>query len=76
MNKLKEAFVTLHEMAVAKAYEPRVVTVAVKLPSGAIEVITNTEDTLNKMTYYMSAYDDEFKLKTNADIQIVGCMVV
>lgn len=54
----------------------RVLTVAVKLPSGAIEVITNMEDTAEKVLYYTDKYDDDFRLKANPAIQIVGCMVV
>lgn len=55
---------------------PRVLTVAVKLPSGAIEVITNTEDTGSKALYYLKAYDDDFKLMNNNEVQIVGYMIV
>jgi hypothetical protein len=54
----------------------KVISVAVKLPSGAVEVITNHEDLLNKARYYVDNYDDDFRLKHNKDIQIVGFMVV
>jgi hypothetical protein len=54
----------------------KVISVAVKLPSGAVEVITNHEDLLNKARYYVDNYDDNFCLKHNKDIQIVGFMVV
>lgn len=56
--------------------EIKVITVAVKLESGAIEVITNTEDTFNKAHYYAEKYDNDFKLKSNPNIQIVGFMIV
>lgn len=55
---------------------PKVITVAVKLPYGAIEIITNTEHTIEKVVYYTDKYDDDFRLKANPQIQIVGCMVV
>lgn len=54
----------------------RVVTVAVQLPSFAIETITNTMGTQEKVNYYMEAYDDNFKLKNNPAIEIVGYMLV
>lgn len=55
---------------------PQIISVAVKLPSGAIEVITNTQETASKVDYYTNTYDDEFKLKHNKAIQIVGYMIV
>lgn len=69
---LKEQF--LHE--VKRIGTPEIITVAVKLPNGAIEVITNTKETVSKALYYETAYDDDFKLKNNKEIQIVGAMVV
>lgn len=53
-----------------------VVVVAVKLPIGAIEIITNTQMLGEKLTYYIHAYDDDFRLKTNPAIQIVEYMIV
>lgn len=51
---------------------PSVLVTAVKLPTGAIEVITNHQNLEEKSEYLFSAYDDEFRLKTNSDVQIVG----
>lgn len=69
---LKEKFA--NELSMIK--EPKVITVAVKLPSGAIEVITNTQDTVTKANYYLYNYDHDFRLKHNPEIQIVGFMLV
>ncbi|PFZ02347.1 hypothetical protein COL75_16700 [Bacillus wiedmannii] len=55
---------------------PKIISVAVKLPSGAIEVITNTQETKSKAEYYLNIYNEEFQLKHNTDIQIVGYMIV
>jgi hypothetical protein len=69
----------LKQQFVARCTEvktPKIITVAVKLPSGAIEVITNTEDTVTKALYYTDTYDENFCLKHNKEIQIVGFMVV
>lgn len=49
---------------------------AVKLPTGAIEVITNTALIPTKVDYYKNAYNEEFRLKTNSNVQIVGFMFV
>jgi hypothetical protein len=54
----------------------KVLTVAVRLPNGAIEVITNTSEIPSKIGYYLNAYDKDFKLKANPQIQIVGYMLV
>jgi hypothetical protein len=54
----------------------KVLTVAVRLPTGAIEVITNTSEIPSKIDYYLNAYDSDFKLKANPQVQIVGYMLV
>lgn len=56
--------------------QKRVLVMAVQLPSGAIEVITNTEDLDSKANYYINAYDLEFHLKANPAVKVVGFMVV
>jgi hypothetical protein len=56
--------------------KPKVLVTAVKLPTNAIEIITNTDNLEEKINYLTSAYDDEFKLKTNPRVQIVGFMLI
>jgi hypothetical protein len=53
-----------------------VLVTAVKLPTGAVEVITNTQNIESKIDYLKTAYDDDFKLNNNKDVQIVGFMLV
>jgi hypothetical protein len=55
---------------------PKIIAVAVKRPSGAIETIVNTEETLEKVEYYKNTYDENFCLINNKGIKIVGFMVV
>ena len=50
--------------------------IAVRLPNGAIELITNTYNLTEKLDYYMNAYDDDLFLKANPEIRIVNWMVV
>lgn len=54
----------------------RVLTTAVELPSGAIEIATNTEELQSKIDYILSAYDKEFRLKANPNVKLVGYMIV
>lgn len=55
---------------------PKCIVVAVQLPTGAIEVITNSEEVDTWIDYYLNAYDKEFKLKNNPGVQIVSFMIV
>jgi hypothetical protein len=50
--------------------------VAIMLPSGAKEIIINTEHIIEKMDYYMNAYDDELQLKANFKVRILNYMFV
>jgi len=64
-------------MAVAETIEePKVLVVAVELPTGAIELITNTSNIDSKLEYYTTMYDDEFRLLTNPKVRVVGAMIV
>jgi hypothetical protein len=78
MNSIKEKFVeeVKNIKTVDVGSELNYLVVAIKLPTGAIELITNTECLGNKIHYYMNAYDENFKLKTNESIEIVGFMMV
>lgn len=70
---------TLKEQLLAVAEtieEPKVLVVAVELPTGAIEIITNTSNIDSKLEYYTTMYDDEFRLLTNPKVRIVGTMIV
>lgn len=50
--------------------------IAVKLPTGATEIIINTENIDSKYNYYLDAYDDNMCLKNNKDVHIVGMLCV
>ena len=70
---------TLKEQLLAVAEtieEPKALVVAVELPTGAIELITNTSNIDSKLEYYTTMYDDEFRLLTNPKVRIVGAMIV
>ena len=47
-----------------------------KLKSGAKEIIVNNECIEEKCNYYLTAYDENFQLKSCPDIQIIGIMLV
>ena len=70
---------TLKEQLIAVAEtikEPKVLVVAVQLPTGAIEIITNTTNIDAKLEYYTTMYDDEFKLRANPKVKVIGAMIV
>lgn len=70
----KQAFLAKVQSIVS--HSMRLIVLAVQLPNGAIEVITNTSGFADKVDYLVSAYDDDFRLKANPQVQIVGWMVV
>jgi hypothetical protein len=53
-----------------------ILVVAVHLPTGATEIITNHYEVESKMEYYLDKYDNEFRLKANPNVKITGFMLV
>lgn len=45
--------------------------IAVKLPSGATELIVNSEKIDSKIEYYNLAYTEKLELASNNDIKII-----
>lgn len=72
-QQLKNRFI---QEAKEKRETAELLIAAVKLPTGAVEVITNTAQIPTKADYYANAYDEEFKLKTNPEVQIIGFMII
>ena len=54
---------------------PKLIVVAVQLPSGAIEVISNHEDLEGKYFYYLETYDKDMVMVKNPNIRIVGWII-
>lgn len=50
--------------------------VAVKLPTGAIEIIINSDNITGKYQYYLDAYDNLMRLRNNPDVRVVGVLFV
>jgi hypothetical protein len=55
-------------------FDDCVLITVVQVPTGAKEVIVNHEYIAEKVDYYMKAYDEQFRLKTNSDVRIIGIM--
>ena len=73
-HSLKQKFV--YESAIPTGLETfRILVVLIKQPTGAIEVITNTEHLDQKIEYYLEHYDDEFRSKHNRNVQIIDYMM-
>jgi len=57
-------------------FKPTYMVTAVKLPTGAIELAVNTSNIEEKIDYIFDAYDEDMKLKTNPEIQMMNLMIV
>lgn len=54
----------------------KLIVVAVQLPSGAVEIITNYEDLEDKYMYYLETYDENMIMYKNENIRIIDWMIV
>ena len=61
---------------VTPGFKPSYMVTAVKLPTGAIELATNTSNIEAKIDYILEAYDDDMKLKTNPEVEMLNLMIV
>jgi len=59
-----------------KQVRVRAIVVAIQLPSGAIEIITNYEDLENKYMYYLETYNENMVMYKNENIRIISWMVI
>ena len=64
------------EMDIEGLETPTYFVYVVKLPNGAIELITNTQKIMEKINYILSAYDDDMLLKTNSNVEIINWLIV
>lgn len=55
---------------------PTHLVVAVQLPTGAIEITTNSDRLREKIQYIAETYDGDFQMKHNYEVKIVGYMLV
>ena len=72
MENKKMKFLREFKQAISEGKTKYVV--AVKLPTGATEIIINTELIETKMEYCDLAYDNDLKLLNCRDIELVGYM--
>ena len=59
-----------------KQIRVRAIVVAIQLPSGAVEIITNYEDLENKYMYYLETYNENMVMYKNENIRIISWMVI
>lgn len=59
-----------------KQFVPQYLITATKLPTGAIEIATNTQNIAEKIDYILEAYDGDMCLKTNREICMKNIMIV
>lgn len=72
----KQEFMKEYSNSLKRFGEISKMVVAIKLPTGATELIINTENIHSKYEYYLSAYDDDMCLSNNKDVEIVGLLCV
>lgn len=72
MNDVRQKFLEAAE----KVEEPFVLVTVGVLLSGAHEVISNQQKLPEKIEYLKAAYDDDFRLKANPAIRIVGVILI
>lgn len=53
-----------------------VLVIAVMLPTGAIEIITNYQHINSKIRYILDNYDEHLQLKANNDIKILDFIIL
>lgn len=79
MNNL---FVTKQEIRDRVAYldsgmiPMSLIVTVVLLPSGAKEVITNSQRLDEKIKYLMEAYDENLHLRSCPEIQLLDCIIL
>lgn len=56
--------------------EFRALIAVIQLPTGAVEVITNTTNISDKVDYYLNSYGEDMRLKTCPDVKIIGLLIV
>ena len=59
----------------ASVYSISHIIIVVQLPSGAREVIVNSQQLEEKFFYYLETYDDSLKMYKNQEIQIVDWLI-
>ena len=70
------AHLNLVRTALNVGEEFRVLIAVIQLPTGAVEVITNTTNISDKVNYYMNSYGEDMRLKACPDIKIIGLLIV
>lgn len=76
MEELYQRFIYETEIySTQSSGEPELLVVATLLPTGAVETQVNTSHIIEKINYIKDTYDDEFKMKRNPEIQIVGFLL-
>lgn len=70
---------TLHEEFIKQADNMpnyTLLVTATRLPSGALETQVNSQELEEKVKYIKEKYDENFALKANPNVQIVGYILL
>lgn len=75
-NEIRYYLKAINASIKEETFKPTYLVVAVKLPTGAIELIVNNQNIGDKIDYMLEAYDEEMRLKTNNEIVVSNILVV
>ncbi len=75
MGTRKDEFINSWEMAIKERGSVTLYVCVVKLPTGAKEIIVNTDELEGKYNYLMTAYDNDLKLINNPLIELLAWIV-
>ena len=75
-NELRHYLELIKKAMKEDGFEPTYIVTAVKLPTGAIELATNTSNIAEKVDYILDAYDEDMCLKTNGEIVMQNLLIV
>jgi hypothetical protein len=75
-NELRYYLQLIEKDIQEETFKPTYIVTAVRLPTGAIELATNTSNIPDKLNYILEAYDDNMCLLTNPEIQMTNIMIV
>lgn len=73
---IRQTLIQAHNASLSGTVEFSHLITVVELPTGAKELIINTENIETKITYLLNTYDDNMCMRNNSMISVVGLMLV
>ncbi|MBL0387915.1 hypothetical protein JJB07_14840 [Tumebacillus sp. ITR2] len=74
-NQIRRLLEQTRDDMVAAGYKYTHLVTIVELPTGAREVIVNTDGLQSKIEYLLKTYDENMRMQANSAISIVGATI-